>query len=99
MYPNEARNGTVFVKDKMGRRHKTRFKLPPWIMNNTYKILKSEHLSSSVEEAAEKRKQEDRLNKLSEEVKNTRKDLSGLKTDIQAILTYLKSSKTRVIRQ
>ena len=96
LYPNSSR-GRVFVKDANGNRKKTRFDLPPWIMMNTFKILRTEYQLCSVQAAAEKRKQEERISKLSTEVKNMKKDLTSVKSDVQLILSYVKGSGGRKV--
>ncbi len=82
VYPNQFKNA-IFVLDASGKRRKTGFDMPEWIMNNTFNILKKSVNSDSLNEASEKRRLEDKLNKLSAELRLVRKSVEGMKLDMQ----------------
>ncbi len=95
IYPNRHDHSlAVYIKDaKTGRKKKTDFVLPLWIWNNTSALLKRRNeLAAKVgRETAESRRQEDRVEKLSSQVKLVKKEVFSIRKDLQSIATYLKT--------
>ena len=74
----------------------TRFKLPAWITQKSLKILsrtnsQGKESSNTLEAETLRRKQDDKMNKLSEEVKLIKKDVESMKYDIKDVLSILKT--------
>ena len=95
VYPNRT-GGDVFVKSKEGGEMvRTTFSLPDWVVANSFKRL---HLDSNPgaaqaaqAEASDRRQQEDRLLKLSAEMKAIKKDLQAIKADVQGVSYFTKN--------
>lgn len=100
LYPNQY-GGAVFVQDlesNSSNKIRTGFGLPPWIVQKALKILNvtNKHgvdSSQNLEAETLRRKQDEKLNKLTEEIKSIKKEFESLKYDMKAILSILKDDK------
>lgn len=98
VYPNHtADKNAVFVREGKGgeKLRRTGFVLPPWIMANTFKLLRVEHenSASSLQAASDSRRQNDRLYKLGSEVRSIKRDLMGLRNDVHTIANFVKTAR------
>ena len=104
LYPNQH-GGSVFVKSNgnglgpnLPTKVRTGLKLPPWVVQNTLKILgqkrKLEDDSTQALEAETlRRKQEEKMLRLTDDIKVIKKDFDSIKHDIQIIASRLKNSQ------
>ena len=98
LYPNQY-GGKVFVqnfdtKEVIG----TIFELPPWITQKALKILEKNSNqgidgSQMLEAETLRRKQDEKINKLSEEMKLTKKEIESIKYDVKTIISILKGNQ------
>ena len=104
LYPNQH-GGSVYVKGygkdvalnshtKVG----TGLKLPSWVVQNTLKILgRKRKLGDDSTQALEaetlRRKQEEKMLRLTDDIKVIKKDFDSIKHDIQIIASRLKNSQ------
>ena len=95
LYPNQY-GGQVFVQNAESNEFiRTVFELPPWITQKALKILErnSNHGiegSQLLEAETLRRKQEEKINRLSDEIKSTKKEIELIKYDVKSILSILK---------
>ena len=95
LYPNQY-YGAVFIQNvDTSEILRTGFDLPPWITQNALKILErtsNQGVDSSQTLEAEtlKRKQEEKMNKLSDEIRSIKKEVESVKYDVKSVLTILK---------
>ena len=102
LYPNQH-EGSVFVKDFESNSHtkiRTGFTLPLWIVQNTIKILsrkrkQGDDSSQALEAETLRRKQEEKMIRLTDDIKVLRKVFENIKHDIQIIASRLKDDQTR----
>ena len=95
LYPNQY-YGAVFIQNvDTSEILRTGFYLPPWITQNALKILErtsnqGANSSQTLEAETLKRKQEEKMNKLSDEIKSIKKGIESMKYDVKSVLTILK---------
>ena len=100
LYPNQY-GGDVFVQDleiNSSTKIRTGFGLPPWIVQNAIKRLDGRNIhgvdsSQTLEAETLRRKQEEKLNKLTDEIKSFKKEFESMKYDVKAILSAIKNDK------
>ena len=104
LYPNQH-GGSVYVKNcgkDLGLNSHTKvqtgLKLPPWIVQNALKILgRKRKLGDDSTQALEaetlRRKQEEKMLRLTDDIKVIKKDFDSIKHDIQIIASRLKISQ------
>ena len=84
VYPNMPSGGSVFVHDyTTGKKRRTSFTLPPWIILNVHKIFKSGSSNLDHEMESVRQRQDEVLQRLSEDVKSLRKEVQTLKTELK----------------
>ena len=74
---------------------RTIFKLPPWITEKALKILERNSNygiegSQLLEKETIRRKQDEKINKLSDEIKFAKKEIDMIRYDVKTILSILK---------
>ena len=100
LYPNQH-GGDVYIKDldlKSHEKKRTSLTLPPWILQNAVKSLahKRKHVDDSshaLEADTMRRKQEEKMNRLSEDLKSLNKDMEMIKSEVQGIASFLRNSR------
>ena len=103
LYPNQD-EGSVYVKDfepNSQTKIRTGFRLPLWIVQNTLKILgrkrkEGDDSSQALEAETLRRKQEEKMSRLTDDIKVLRKDFESIKHDIQIIASRLKDGRARL---
>ena len=91
VYPN--RSDDVLVCDGDGRMRKTGFALPRWIVNNAFKLIRSESSAKESQLASDRKKQEERLNTLSSELRALKKDVACIRGDVAGIAAYFRQQR------
>lgn len=99
IYPNQSKS-TIYVLDGKGRKRSAGFDLPPWILANTFKILAREHEStaSSLQATSDRRRQDDRLTRLTQDVKVMKRELSGIRGEIQSLASLIRGGRSPLIK-
>ena len=98
LYPNQN-GGHVFLQNADTKEVlRTIFELPPWITQKALKILERNSNngvdgSQTFEAETLRRKQEEKMNKLFDEVKLTKKEIESIKYDIKTIVSILKGNQ------
>ncbi|TRY61220.1 hypothetical protein TCAL_02177 [Tigriopus californicus] len=94
IYPNQSKS-TIYVLDGKGRKRPVGFDLPPWILANTFKILAREHEStaSSLQATSDRRRQDDRLVRLTQDVKLMKRELSIIRGEIQSLASLIRGGR------
>ena len=104
LYPNQH-GGSVYVRNygtypglSSHTKIRTGLNLPPWIVQNTLKILgRKRKLGDDSTQALEaetlRRKQEEKMLRLTDDIKLIKKDVDSIKHDIQIIASRLKISQ------
>ena len=98
LYPNQH-GGQVFVLNVDSNTSvRTIFKLPPWITQKALRILERNSNygmegSQLLEKETIRRKQEEKINKLSDEIKFAKKDIEMIRHDVKTILSILKGDQ------
>ena len=98
LYPNQH-GGQVFVLNaETNASVRTIFKLPPWITQKALRILERTSNygiegSQLLEKETIRRKQEEKINKLSDEIKFSKKEIEMIRYDVKTILSILKGDQ------
>ena len=98
IYPNQY-GGNVFVQTADGENMlRTGFELPAWIVGKALQILQrtSNHgadSSHTLEADTLRRKQEEKINKISDDMKVFKSEIESVKHDIKSVLSILKNDK------
>ncbi len=96
VYPNRSKE-VVFVRDQHWELVKTKFTLPPWIIENTIKLMRAETTAKTTAAAAENKQQEDKINRLSLEVRAVKKDVAAIKADMQSVLFHVQGNRAAML--
>ena len=77
---------------------RTGFTIPQWIIQKAMKIVEKANKQGgdsgqTLESETLRRKQEEKLNKLTDEMRSIKKELESMKYDMKEILSYLKNDK------
>ena len=98
LYPNQH-GGHVFLQNAdTNEVIRTIFELPPWITQKALKILERNSnngtdSSQTLEAETLRRKQEEKINKLFDEIKLTKKEIESIRYDVKTIVSILKTNQ------
>ena len=98
IYPNQH-GGKVFVQTADGENMlRTGLELPTWIVGKTLQILQrtTNHgvdSSYTLEVDTLRRKQEEKINKISDDMKIFKNEIESVKHDIKSVLSILRNDK------